>query len=471
MAKLAVKNLAQYGVVVDIAPFEAPINAWTDSNNVNFELGGVVKASNRVKVLTPANDTVNKFYTKNDRLFYTTKNKIYFHTGASSVDVSNGTFLETPEWYITELSGVLIFSNEQNIPVYFDKSALITKKLQGWAADWRSPILRSYKNFLIALRTSESGQPFNQRVRWSDITAPNQPPTDWDATSTTNSAGFNDLTGAKGNIIDGLRMGDSFVIYTDKEVFMMNYVGGNDIFQFNKVLENTSLLAPECACEIEGGHFVVTTNDVIIHNGHTSQSIITDKIKTPLFEVISSGRASAVKVINFPAKKEVWICYPSYDNTILDRAAVYNTTNSTWTYRDLPNVTALHYGILPDITSPIIDNVDVIIDDYEGTIDGLGKDFIKSSLITATNTNEWYAMDEGGSSNGQILPSSVTKMYMDFDDAGIEATQIKQIKRIYPQIQGDGKISITVGKSDSPYEPPKWGNPKIFDIQKDYMIM
>lgn len=477
MAQVVVKGLSQYGVITDVPPFETPANAWTQVLNCSFNNGGISKSGIRLSVLNDSASTVNKIYTKDSRIYYGTENKIYLTNGISNIDVSrtSSAYVSDIEWFATELSNVIIFTNESNVPQMLRPIDTTFKDLTAWGIEggtksWRTKKIRSYKNFLIAIGMQEDGTDYPQRIRWSDIALPNEVPPSWDATDTTKSAGFNDLSEAKGELVDAVQMGEYLVLYTTKEVYLMSYVGGNDIFTFRKLFDELSILSPECAVQVNGGHFVMTASDIVLHNGSTWQSIIENKIKDVLYQAIISTNKSKIKVQNYPAKQEVWVLYPSSINSYLDRAAIYSINTGTWTYRELPNVTAISYGQIPTDDDLIYDSQTYTFDGGDpktlDSFNGIGQDFVRNSLFVSTYENKWWAVDEG--STGTVnLPCTAIKQNLDFDDYGIEATSHKMIRSIYPQIQGTGKIYISVGVAENPYDSPAWSNSVEFDIQKD----
>lgn len=470
-SQVVVTDLAKYGVISDIAPFQTPSNAWTSALNVSFRDGGVSKSGNRVEIMTPAAAHVNKIYNKGGQVYYTNSEHVWRATGLSNIDISKGGLPYSPaaEWFITELSNVLVFTNDSNVPQMLIPNSLQLADLTGWGEEggdtpaWRTTKIRAFKNFLVAIGMTEDGNSYPQRMRWSNLALPNQAPDSWDATDTTKSAGFNDLSEAKGNLVDGLVMNDYFILYTTQEVFLVQYVGGNDIFSFRKVFDNLSILAPECVCQVNGGHFLVTTSDIVIHNGASYQSVITDRIKKELFENISKSNSEKVRVQYHPAQNEAWVLYPSSKGADLDRAAIFSLDGNTWTFRDIPNATAISYGPIPGEADRIIDTQTQIIDTDLSTINGVGQDFVKGSLFIASANLTWYAVDEGiaGTEN---LPSTIIKCNIDFDEWGVEAHRHKFITRVYPQFLGSGVVYISIGVSENPFESPKWSEPFPFDI-------
>lgn len=470
--KASVRDLSQHGVVSDIVPYELPSNAWTSGKNISFEDGGVKKIQGMVKMMVPAEANPMDIYTKDNMVYYTTPEAVYMiDGGANHLLNEEGTLYPyTTEWSITELSNVLVFGNEACPPKYKPLNDAILKDLPAWPENWRCSNIKAFGNYLICLGTQEMGVDFPQRIRWSDVTMPNEPPGDWDDTSTTNSAGFNDLSDTKGRIIDGLSLGNAMLIYTEDEVHQMDLINGALIFRFRKILDNVNILSKGCVANVDGKHFVVTRNDVIIHNGNTHQSVISSKIKKQLFdEIRESDSYEDVVVQSYPAKNEVWILYKTKGNTGLNRAAILNTLNLTWAFRDLPNATAVCYGIAPKSNEGVIDSWDVIIDEEDSLINDIGKDFTKAGLFISTVENEWYAIDEGEEDpDRQNFQAYIERVHLDLDDLGLETDCHKQVKAVLPQVTGRGVLNVYLGTSRTPYETPTWTKPVRFNIEKDY---
>lgn len=475
MAQVVIKDLDKIGVISDVASFQTPPNAWSSARNVSFENGGVTKTGNRSEIMIPSVANVNKIHNKGGKVYYCTANKVYQATGLDNIDISRvGTaYYDTDEWYVTELSNVIVMCNGVDVPQMLRPGDSKLSDITAWGNEggktglaWSTPRIRAYKSFLICLGMIESGDDFSQRIRWSDLAVPNEAPASWDATDTTRSAGFNDLSEARGKPVEAVALGDYMILYTTQEVFLMSYIGGNNIFSFRKIFDNLSILAPECVVPVNGGHFVVTTSDVIIHNGSSWQSVVTDKVKRELFEMIGKADPESVKVQYYPVKNEVWILHPSGRGNVLDRAAVYSLGNGTWSFRELPNVMAISYGRVPNDNDRIIDSQTMLIDTDNQTFNGIGQDFVRGSLFASTLDNTWWAIDEGEDAT-QTVPCSIVKHNLDFDDWGATATQRKLIKGIYPQFQGHGVVNISVGVSDDPYSAPVWSEAVYFDIEKD----
>ena len=126
------------------------------------------------------------------------------------------------------------------------------------------PVLQ---NFLVALNITRSGTNKPRLVAWSQSSDIGALPTTW-TSSSTNDAGEVDLAEAYSPIVDGLPLRDSFIIYTQDSTHRMDYVGGDSVMRFQKIMGMSGLLTTNCAVEFDGWHFAVTGSDVIIHDGY-----------------------------------------------------------------------------------------------------------------------------------------------------------------------------------------------------------
>lgn len=437
----------------------------------------------------------------------------------------------TPEstWYYTTLSNAVVMNtpleNPQGLVPYKDAF----EEIPGWGwpsknkrpdpenpkerppRDWKAGRVRSYRNYLVALDMTEGGVNLPQRVRWSNVAYVNELPPDWIEDDEARDGGFNDLTDANGKIVDGMPLRDSFVIYTDQETYLMEYVGGILIFQFKKLFSDTGILAPECAVEFEQKHFVIAKDDIFVHNGSSKQPVAAGRIKQFLIDEISSVNPQATKVFAYTPQKEIWITYvgpgqtwsneaggPDNDHDILwqcNKCAVWNWEWDTWYFFDLPSSYDVNMAPPPDLITKEWDDYSDPDVDYWGSAEmeherwsELGKDFIKRVPYVASPDRCLYTVDVGqnqvtwtevlnpdGSHSGFVEKTSpvVAEMYrshLDMDEAVENTRSHKFIRHITPQFRGEGSIHCYVGGSPNPTQEPTWDNWQIFDIEEDVKI-
>ena len=130
----------------------------------------------------------------------------------------------------------------------------------------------------MALNLTEGGTNLPNKVRWGDTAEDFNFPSTWTAAAT-NDAGAVTIGDEADEIIDGLALKESFIIYKGNSTWIANYIGGNLVFSFKKLFNDTGILTRNCVQEFEGKHFVVTQGDVIVHNGVSKQSVATNAVK------------------------------------------------------------------------------------------------------------------------------------------------------------------------------------------------
>jgi hypothetical protein len=474
MALIKISDLSKYGVISDIPSFSTPANAWTTARNVLFKDNGVRKTYNVVVNYDALDEYVYVAYSKDSLIFYCTASAIYSTSGGESTLLvpPEITIAASNEWHIEELSNVLIFSSPNNVPYYFDKGTNLIAELQGWNADWRTNKIVAYKNFLVALGTTENGISLPQRVRWSDLAIPGDIPNDWDATSTTNSAGFNDLSECKGDIIDALPLGDSLIIYTDLEVYEMRYTGGNNIFSFRKLSDNVGILCRGAVDVVKNAHILVTSGDVVSFTTGGYQSLVQDKIKKYLYEQFNKAKNNRTRVRYDLQHNNVWVAYSTTsDQSYMNEVAILDLASGAWSFKTIPPLSCITKGVLPSSSLRIIDDQAIIIDHDSALIDGELGDFTESSIYGVINNGgvfNWAILAASSSENSTL--SSLEKLYIDMDEFGLPNTVNKQLRIIRPQIKGRGEMFFSVGTSNEPDSAITWSPAKKFDPSTDYQL-
>lgn len=535
MPVMKMRNLGSVGVVTDLPSYELPPNAWSDALNVRFEGTKISSIGGNRPVLKkgmPTNTVplsitgygfdeqgigTSWIYGTNDSLYRadlaTQENISRRLDKTQDPNINPATYnLGKGTWYYTTISNALVMTTKNEIPQGITPSLKYFNDLPNWGKTfidydkktgdiisstdnyWRTEKIRTYKNFLIALNMTEGTSVadtvnYSQRVRWSNITNINELPNNWDEADTSGSAGYNDLTNAKGVIVDGVPLRDMFIIYTSNDVFNMQYIGGNNIFRFTKMFNNSGLIAPECAVEYEGNHFVVSPDDIYVHNGSTKKSVVTGRIKERLIKEITSVNAEATKVFANSSKKEIWISYVAEGteegSNFCNKAAIWNWEYNTWTFHDLPAVTDVSIVNIPFEKLKSWSDFDQPTDTWESPefsedpwFEAKGN-FLNQSLLASSNHGRFYLLDQGDffyskeddktDGNETVIPlvKKIERHLIDFDEMGIDPWQNKRIRRIYPQFRGKNKIEISLDGNHDPYLLPAYSQSQTFDMKQD----
>jgi hypothetical protein len=471
MPLVNIKLVGTLGLVKDISSHELPITniAWTDAYNIRF-LDGVAyqtfgwgevydSPSYSPQYVLPVNISSNRYWvyataTKQFSVTYT--GGAVVHTDITHVTARAGT---ANKWTYALLSGLPVLNaDDGKVPMYWDLD--ITHKFVdipsfgSYATGCKS--IRAYKNFLIALNITKAGgnKPF--MVKWSNPADPGAMPTSWNEGDATVEAGETDLDGAETPIVDGLKLRDSFIIYTENSTHRMDYIGGDSIFSFRKVFGMSGILGKNCCVEFDGWHFVVTDSDVIIHDGQTSSSVLDKKYRREFFQSIDSDSSNRAKVFVFknPFLNEIFVAYPSIGSSVCDMAVVYNYVDKTVSKRQIPNLTHANYGaVSAELSGSWAEDSDSWNSDLtlwngpEYTPD-------TARVLMASTDQKLYMLDASASFNGTLPSAYLERIGMSFD----MPEAMKLIKGIRPRIYGNvgETVIVKVGYSTSPYDTPTY---------------
>ena len=529
MPIMRVRGVGKLGTIKDLPPFELPPEAWSHSNNVRFVGGRIEKMGGNQPVLTQnmPNETPLCVLQRNNTstLIYGTETSLYKIDGITHINIGKRstsdqnsgpvTYNATPEerWYYTSLSNSLVLNCKNSDPQGLRPHEEYFADLPGWGyptgpsgakKDWKCGRIRAFRNYLIALDMVEGGIELPQRVRWSNVSFVNDLPPDWIENDDKKDGGFNDLTDSVGRIVDGCPLRDSFVLYTDKDTYLMDYVGGTFIFSFRKLFSDAGLLAPRCVAEFEGQHFVVAQDDIFIHNGSSRKPVASGRIKEFLIKEITGVNPMATQVFSNTSRKEIWISYAGAGSTGADKttwactkAAVWNWEYDTWSFYDLPHSYDINMALPPETSVKSWD----ILDGTEatGSVDSIipngavdlwdsekwssepweefGKDFIKRVMYSASKDGCFYLLDTGHifntydsvtkTSTQKPIVSEMVRTHIDMDELVESTRRYKMVRTITPQFSGNGSILVFSGGSENATEPPTWDGYQVFDILDD----
>lgn len=500
---LPIRGLGTAGVVTDIPPASLPAEAFTRAKNVRFDEGTVSRAPvfrNVQDTLAIAPAFVHGISAASASAF----SSVIIASDTYQIrEYSNGnlvsrqgsiatTSASTLKFTATTLADITYLNREDKVPVYMAQGGTQFASLPNWDSSWRAASLRAYGDFLLALNTTESGTGYSTRVRWSNPAVANSVPDSWDASDATKSAGFNDLVEMKTPILDGASLGTNFVIYSRDQVYLMEFTGGNFIFNFRKLFSDVGVINQNCAVEIEGRHFVFGTDDIYIHDTHSKQSIVDEKVKQYIFSSLNTAKTDKCFVQANPALEEVYFCYVSGDDmaeytsgTECNRAAVYNYKNGTWSFMDLPNVSAAASASIPTAATyaTVADSYDTFGGTYFSQEAGYDSHIVfvgKSSTPDGISSHKLYGLDLTGSSSMLSAPYDteankapfVERTGIDLDEM-MQLSMYKVVSRIYPQVSTESsnmQFHFTFGAADLQNSAPTYEPQVTFDASYQHKI-
>lgn len=371
-------------------------------------------------------------------------------------------------WTGGVLNGVFVLNNGVDIPQYWGgDTGVKLRNFPGWTTTWKATSIRPFKNFLIAVNMTKGSSNYPYMVKWSDIAVPGAIPTSWDETNPALDAGELDID-ASGPLVDSLPLGDVLVVYAERSMHALTYIGAPYIFRAQKLPGDVGMLARGCAVSTPLGHVVLTAGDVVIHAGQGTTSIANAVIRDYIFKNINSTYYKRAFVTANPQKNEVWVCFPYSDSTTCNTACVWNWIDKTWSIRTLENVT---YGDFGQFSITAVGTWASDVDTWNSDATTWNENEYSPAedrLLMCHSTPLISLTDTGTADFDAVIGASMTRTGMSLSDP----QKVKTIRSIYPRIDGNqgAQITIQVGAAMVADATPVWQTPQTFTIGTDQKI-
>lgn len=501
MAIVSARDLAKYGVITDVDPYDLPAEAWTFGVNVRFRNGKVSRSPvfRSVKALpspprfavgsSPASGLDLMFigYKDGSVARYSSLSLLDYNvTGYTPVD-------SEAAWSTTSLAGVVYVNREDRVPWAFLPSGVTFAALANWNASWRAHILRTCGGALVALNVTKGATNYPNMVKTSSIPLSGVVPSSWDETNPATLATENILADMSGAITDAQALGSALCIYGLNETVLMTPAGSLDVFDYRKLPFKKGALNSNCSIEIDGQHYVFGPDDIWTHDGASEQSICVGKTRDFIYNGLNLSKASQCFVEHNPKGKEIHFCYVSGDRGVAflnapdgcNRQAVYNYIDKTWTFDDLPMVrSAALANISTQVTySTVTETFALVGGSYLDQEDGYKRTLVYVGVPSTTYalTSKLYAFDFFGPGSTVVFgvdtaatkPVVLEKSGIDLDALGAELRGYKVVSSIYPQARLDvdaAPMVFDMGSADHFSEEPVLDASQTYDGHELYKL-
>jgi hypothetical protein len=146
---------------------------------------------------------------------------------------------------------------------------------------------------------------------------------------------------------------------------------------------------------------------------------------------------------------------------------IWNYRDNTWSTRDLPGVNYIAKGVV----NPALANTWTASTlTWDKTILNWAQEpynpVIDSLLMCGTNDTKLYLADSATTFDGT---SFLTKL----ERVGLHSGRtdaVKSVTRVYPRIEGTGKVNISVGSEFQPFQGVSYSDPVEFEIGTDFKV-
>lgn len=234
------------------------------------------------------------------------------------VSGSPTTYSATSNWDFTQFGNTIIAANGQN-------------KLQSWSlgsaanfVDLSADAPSAYyvtvvRDFVVAARDAT----YPNRVYWSDI----NDETDW-TSSTTSQADFQDIP--DGGDIVGIRGGEIGLIFLERAIVRMSYIGSPLFFQFDTISRNLGCFEQKSIAQYGQLVFFLSDDGFYLCDGQNVNPIGVERVDRYFYENANINELSSMSSAVDPVNKLVIWCF---QNNAGDRELlIYNWQINRWSH-------------------------------------------------------------------------------------------------------------------------------------------
>lgn len=496
MSYIPVREIASIGVVRDVPPQDAPAQAWTVGRNVRFKDRAIRRAAgfrtflNSLDTETPYSMYGAAISSASDFILYTDFDGNIYRREVSGTtdDITNvGHSATSASLSVTyaQLAENVTINREDEQPWYTAPGDATVSALPGWDSAWTCKSLRAYRGFLIAINVTKLGVINPVLIKTSSPSVDGAMPVSWDHTDVSTLATENALTEFTTELIDGWPLGDDFILYSNNDAMRMTFDGSDDVFSYRMTGLKRGILNANCVVEHDGRHYVFGFNSLFSHDGITPDDIGDGRVAVEVFKYLDRTKADRAFVAHDERLKCILFCYPSLNpacrwtgTAFCNEAVVYNYSNNTFAFVDMPNVSAASFANPATIESW------ATIAGTWATVEGAW-----SQLNEATFKIPVFAMNAPGTTVGQVCaydvvgddayvaelaldqtlssPPLLRKTSSDIDELGATLRDYKVLKGMTLQIESDAVFEVRFGGQMRVKDPITWTDYQDFDPTSD----
>jgi len=242
------------------------------------------------------------------------------------------------------------------------------------------------RDFVVVANTYESAEQKQYRVRWSAI----NDETDWTENVNTQSD-YQDIP--DGGQIVGIRGGEFGLVFLERAIHRMSYVGTPFIFQFDNISRGKGCMVAGSIAQYQGITFFLSDDGFYMCDGQNITPIGSEKIDRYFIDNASDSDYGTMSAAVDPIRKLViWNYKTIYGNR---NVLIYNFKTQKWTYGDA-GTDFLSEASTSSVTLEQLDSISSSIDALTTSLDSRlyvgGKYFLGGTLgarvMTYTGANQ-----------------------------------------------------------------------------------
>lgn len=292
-------------------------------------------------------------------------------------------------WRFTQFGSVIIAANgNAKLQGYNLNSSSLFADLAADAPT--SKYVTVVRDFVV------SGHPssYPNRVQWSALGDESS----W-TTSATTQADYQDIP--DGGSIVGVTGGEFGLVFMDRAIHRMSYVGSPLIFQFDNITRNFGCYEANSIIQYGGTSFFLGDDGFYACDGQTVTPIGNEKVNRFFFDNVDEGTLYLMSAAVDPSKKLIIWAYASVSSATADSLLIYNYQTQKWT-SGTTSIDRIASTSTPAVTLEGMDvygNLDTILTTFDsrlwlgGKLQLAGVDGAK--IVTFTGANATAYLETG----------------------------------------------------------------------------
>jgi hypothetical protein len=225
-------------------------------------------------------------------------------------------------WRFTQFGNVLIAANGGNRLQGYNLNNSTT--FQDLAADApQSRYITVVRDFVVSAYVNSSTV-YPYRVQWSAL----GDESNW-ANSATTQADFQDIP--DGGSIVGVTGGEFGLVFMDRSIHRMSYVGSPLVFQFDNISRNLGCYEANSIVQYGGTSFFLSDDGFYACDGQQLIPIGNEKVNRYFYGDVDEGSLSLMSAAVDPFRKLVIWAYASQSSATVDKLLIYNYQTGKWT--------------------------------------------------------------------------------------------------------------------------------------------
>lgn len=251
------------------------------------------------------------------------------------------------------------------------------------------------RDFVVTAFTTESSTLYPTRVRWSGI----NDETAW-GTSQVTQADYQDIP--DGGQVIGIRGGEFGLIFMEKSIHRMSYVGTPFVFQFDNISRGKGCIAASSIAQLQGVTFFLSEDGFYMCDGQQVVAIGAEKVDRWFFHNSDETAFDSMSAAIDPIRKLViWNFKTKFAQRQL---LIYNFKTQKWTYGDT-NADYISDASTSAVTLEDLDSFSSSIDALPVSLDSVL--YIGGKYFLGGTTGAYVVTYNGPNAIGEIVTGDI----------------------------------------------------------------